>query len=253
MATWQDLEDELSAWAAAGEVPTFWWRDDDARAPTPALDRLIGLSERTGTPLHLAVVPENIDPGLKARLEATVEVYVFQHGFAHLNHEPKGMRASEVGVSRPLALQEADLRDGWRRLTAAALPRTLPVFVPPWNRIAESTVARLPTLGFRALSRFTDDAYSPGQGPLPEFNGHLDPIRWKEGAEFRGTEKCLSLFLDHLRARRLGQTRAATPTCLVSHHLETDEATWGFMAELLDRLSPAGRGRWLRIGDLLDG
>lgn len=253
MATWRDLDDELAIWSASGEVPTFWWRDDDARAPTEPLERLIGLSDRTGAPLHLAVVPEDIDAGLKPRLTLARHVWVFQHGFAHLNHEPAELRASEVGVSRPWHDQERDLTEGWQRLLKADLPGLLPVFVPPWNRIAEETVARLPLLGYRALSRFTEAGYPPTKGPLPEYNGHIDPIHWKTGAHFTGTEKSLDCCLEHLRARRMGETDKSMPTCLVTHHLQTDEPTWDFMEAFLDRLARPGDAEWLSLAGLIGG
>lgn len=37
-AMWDRLAAELDRWDAAGRRATFWWRDDDAVAPTPALD-----------------------------------------------------------------------------------------------------------------------------------------------------------------------------------------------------------------------
>ena len=125
MASWADLDDELRLWRAAGEIPTFWWRDDDTEAPTADLERLIALAERFSAPLHLAVVPHAIDPGLAPRLGASPLVYALQHGFSHKNHEPKGARASEVGVNRDIALQEADLTLGWQ-------PR------PRWHLFAQS-------------------------------------------------------------------------------------------------------------------
>lgn len=112
MASWDDLDTEMSLWRAADKQPTFWWRDDDTRAPTDDLDRLIGLSERFAVPLHLAVVPHDIDSSLAARLATAKRVFVVQHGFAHLNHEPKGTGASEIGATYDLALQRDDLAEG---------------------------------------------------------------------------------------------------------------------------------------------
>ena len=41
---WQKFAAELDRWAP-GEA-TFWWRDDDAIAPTTALERLLALPPR---------------------------------------------------------------------------------------------------------------------------------------------------------------------------------------------------------------
>lgn len=251
MASWADLDDELRLWRAAGEIPTFWWRDDDTEAPTADLERLIALAERFSAPLHLAVVPHAIDPGLAPRLGASPLVYALQHGFSHKNHEPKGARASEVGVNRDIALQEADLTLGWQRMVAAGLPNLLPVFVPPWNRIAEKTLMVLPRQGYRAVSIFDRRPENPVG--LPHFNGHIDPIRWKEGARFAGTEKTLEQAVRHLRQRRLGEAEKDEPTGFVTHHLQTDEPTWGFSAALLERLTFRDATRWIALPQVLKG
>ena len=251
MATWAELDQELQTWADAGEVPTFWWRDDDTEAPTVDLDRLIALSERFAAPLHLAVIPHNIDPGLAARLRAAPAVYALQHGFAHKNHEPKGLRASEVGVSRDLGKMGAEMRDGWGRMQAAGLPNLLPVMVPPWNRIGDQVLPVLPEWGYRALSNFYVRPNPAPVAGLLHFNGHIDPIRWKEGAKFAGTEKTLQACVEHLQQRRSGEAERHEPTGFVSHHLQTDEETWDFMAALMARLTQRDATKWIALETLL--
>ena len=251
MATWEELDAELTLWADAGERPTFWWRDDDCEAPTDDLDRLIGMAEQYGAPLHLAVVPANIDVGLAGRMATSPTVYAMQHGFSHTNHEPKGTGASEVGALRDLELQKADLREGWQRMVAAGLPNLLRVFVPPWNRIADKTVRVLPELGYTALSDFYCRPDPSPVAGLMYFNAHIDPIRWKEGAKFAGTEKTLEQCVVHLRQRRTGEAEKAEPTCFCTHHLQTDAATWDFSDALMDRLTHAGRTRWASMPELM--
>ena len=56
MATWTELDDELNRWAEAGIVADFWWRDDDAEAPGPELDRLLALAGAHGGPMHLSLI-----------------------------------------------------------------------------------------------------------------------------------------------------------------------------------------------------
>lgn len=253
MATWAELDAELALWQAAGEVPTFWWRDDDTEAPTQALDRLITLSETHDAPLHLAVVPHDIDPGLATRLAASAGVYALQHGFAHRNHEVKPLRASEVGVSRDVAETGTELREGWRRMQAAGLPRMLPVFVPPWNRIGDQITARLPEWGYRALSSFD---VRPNPAPVPglqHFNGHMDPIKWKGGARFTGTEKSLQAVVEHLEQRRTGGAERDEPTGFVTHHLQTDADTWDFMEAFMAHITHKRMTRWITLAEVLDG
>ena len=54
---WKPLAEELDRWNAAGRRLALWLRDDDAVAPSPALDRLSRLAEDFGAPVLLAVIP----------------------------------------------------------------------------------------------------------------------------------------------------------------------------------------------------
>ncbi|UOA34300.1 hypothetical protein DSM110093_04135 (plasmid) [Sulfitobacter sp. DSM 110093] len=251
MATWAELDEELEKWASQGETPTFWWRDDDTEACTDDLDRLIALSERFDAPLHLAVIPVAIADDLADRLSMSPHVYSLQHGFAHKNHEPKGTRASEVGVMRDLTLIETDLREGWRRMQVARLPNILPVFVPPWNRIGEQVLPYLPQWGYTALSNFDARPHPEPVPGLQRFNGHIDPIRWKEGAKFAGEEKTLEQCVRHLRKRRLEDAYRDEPTGFVSHHLQTDEDTWSFTEALMSRLTQGAKTQWISLDCLI--
>lgn len=113
MATWSDLEDELDRWRAAQLVPTLWWRDDDAHAATRELEPLLELSESHRVPVHLAVIPDLTHADLAERLISCRFAYLLQHGFAHTNHEPSGLGASEFGDHRDIEMQRRDLRKGW--------------------------------------------------------------------------------------------------------------------------------------------
>jgi hypothetical protein len=252
MADWTDLEREIGAWRAVGEAPTFWWRDDDAQAPTPELERLITLSERFDAALHLAVIPQGISPDLAARLRTSPTVWAMQHGFAHKNHEPDGLRASEVGVSRDLALQRADLQEGWRLLQAADLPRLISCVVPPWNRMADRTRMALPSMGFAMLSAFEGPTTNTPVPGLVQVHSHFDPVRWKGGARFRGLDKTLAMVVEHLADRRMGRVPKDTATGLLTHHLQTDEATWAFVEEFCDRVARRGAGTWVPVAGLLN-
>ena len=67
-AAWRALADEIALWRDAGSMVEFWWRDDDAARPAPALARLLALSANTSIPLALAVVPLGADAALLAGL-----------------------------------------------------------------------------------------------------------------------------------------------------------------------------------------
>src|SRR5205823_4246421 len=84
--TWDALIHELDAWAKAGKTAEIWWRDDDAIAATPALERLLELRQRHDLGLMLAVIPARAADSLVDRLAREPAVAVAQHGWAHLNH-----------------------------------------------------------------------------------------------------------------------------------------------------------------------
>jgi hypothetical protein len=250
VASWQELDDELSKWRAAGETASFWWRDDDAVAPTDALDRLISLTQRHGLALHLAVIPVGATPALADRLRATDHVTVLQHGCAHINHQPKGQGASEFGNDRPLDLQRRDLVDGWQRLGALDLPRLLPVLAAPWNRVSDATLPLLAKLGYRGVStNLSRKTWLPVAG-LGQVNVHADPIRWKKGVDFRGEGATLACIVEHLIDRRTGRADKDEPTGITTHHLQTMPEAWAFLDALCERLAFQGVA-WPCLSDLL--
>lgn len=241
MDSWAALDAELATWEAAGMRPRLWWRDDDAQRVTPDLERLLSLSKTYAVPVHLAVIPEGLGNDLAPRLRDTEYVYALQHGLRHQNNEPKGMPVSEVGDTRGITLQQADLKQGWDILQGAELPRLLPGFVPPWNRIGDATRRHLPDWGYNFLSAYEGRADDDPVEGLTHIDAHLDPIRWKYDRVFRGEEKMLAMLLDHLADRRSGDP--TRPIGYVTHHLQTPEAVWAFT----DRLFAATRGLWASV------
>jgi hypothetical protein len=241
---WQALGRELDLWTEAGRRATLWWRDDDAAELTPALEQLLRLQAEYGVPLALAVIPDRLTPDLALRLARGEDVVVLQHGYRHRNYAGKGEGAWEFGDHRPLEEAVADLAAGQQRLAEAFGARFLPVLAPPWNRISERVVQHLPALGFIGLSTFrARDRAEPAPG-LVQVNAHCDPIRWKQGARFAGTERALDELIGHLRARRTGTADPGEPTGLVTHHLALDAPAWTFVAELLRRTRAHPGAAW---------
>ena len=233
----------LDRCAARGDSIPFFWRDDDAVAATPALDRLIGLAEAHAAPLLLAAIPAEIAPTLGTRLEETRDLCVAVHGLAHRNHAPPGEKPAEFGAHRPLATLMADAAAGLR-VARERLPNRLllPVFVPPWNRLAPELAAALPDLGYRGLSAVAGPPI-PG---LARFDATLDPIDWRGTRSLRDPE---TLLRDLTRA--IAQ-HPAEPVGLLTHHLAHDAAIWAFVEALLAVLLKHPAIRALRFGGLFD-
>ncbi len=95
---------ELGAWAASGRKASLWWRDDDAREPTAALERLIALSEELDVPVALAVIPAIATSALARRVATCRHIQVVQHGYAHANHVPAAASKMELGYRRTGAI-----------------------------------------------------------------------------------------------------------------------------------------------------
>ncbi|MCJ2093555.1 polysaccharide deacetylase family protein, partial [Methylobacterium sp. J-072] len=219
------LRKTLDEVAARGQRVPFWWRDDDAVAASPALDRLLDLAEAHAVPLLLAAIPARIEPSLGDRLVSAHRVSVAVHGLAHHNHAPPGEKPAEFGVHRPLdtlvAEAAAGLRIARERLPQAVL---LPVFVPPWNRLAPDLAAALPGLGYRGLSAVPGPAI-PG---LDRLDATLDPIDWRGTRSLRDPDALL-------QSLAAGITRdPAQPIGLLTHHLAHDAALRAFVADLLE-------------------
>jgi hypothetical protein len=249
MSGWDALTAELDRWAESGTVATMWWRDDDAAAPDPALDRLLALARDHDTPLTLAVIPAHADPALAGLLANAATVTAVQHGYAHLNHAPDGERKIELGTHRPAEMVVAELAVGWDRLESLLGPRVRPILVPPWNRMAPYLIPMLPELHYCGLStRGPRPRARPVAGLVPA-NGHLDIIDWQGTRGFIGTEPALTTLVGHLEARRAGSLAdPAEPTGLLTHHLAHDEPAWAFVEALLARTRGHAGARWLDTG-----
>lgn len=231
---WSPLDAELDRWTASGLTLPLWWRDDDAIAPGPALQRLQEMAARLDMPLHLAVIPARAEPALAAALAPhTIPVV---HGWAHVSHAPDGEKNSEFGAHRSLAAMCADAAAGVQRLQDLFGPRLLPMFVPPWNRVAPGLLAELPDAGYRMLSTFTPrDAPFAAPG-LVRINTHLDPIAWRADRSLADPDALITQLVTQLTDRRTGQADNAEPYGVLTHHLVHDTAIWDFTEQVLTRL-----------------
>lgn len=246
MTSWTDLTAELDLWQANGKTATFWWRDDDATAPSPALDRLLSLHVKHAAPLTVAVIPARAVPGLAQRLTGLAGISVVQHGWAHANHAPVGASKAELGADRPAALVLGELARG-QIVLDRLFGGWLRLLVPPHNRIAPALARDLPVAGYVGLS-----TYNPRRdtiAALTQVNTHVDIMNWTTRA-FGGEEAALALAIGHLRARRAGAADADEPTGLLTHHLAHDEDAWAFADRFLATVRAHPAARIVDIRDL---
>jgi hypothetical protein len=244
---WGALFGELDLWAAEGRTANFWWRNDDVEALTRGLVRLLDLQAGLGVPLTLSVIPGGVSPALGGLLERQsrrgAAVAVVQHGFSHLNHAPRYARPAELTARRPRREVFEELARGRRRLET--LPGSLPVLVPPWNRIPAAWLPLLPELGLYGLSTFGPRPRpNPARG-VTQANVHVDPLSWGGRPAFVGEGAVLGEVRAQLSARRRGAFDPHEPVGLNTHHLCGDANLWRFVEEFVERTGGHAAVRWL--------
>ena len=241
---WHNLHEELDQWGEHGLTATFWWRDDDAVNATCKLDRLIHESLDAG--LLLAVIPKRADSSLTDEVAKHQHIVVAQHGYQHVNHAPRGqgMGAWELGMHRGQQAVMGDLAAGKEVLCSLFNEQFIPVVVPPWNRIDTSLYQHLVEAGYWGVSAFGMTDRDQSIKGLTQLNCHCDPIKWKGGAQFTGTEKSISMLCEHLQARRTGLVRTDEPTGFLTHHLDMDEQSWSFTSQLNQLVLEHPAAKW---------
>ncbi|HEY6966231.1 MAG TPA: hypothetical protein VI229_02090 [Burkholderiales bacterium] len=247
-AGWHELLDEVRRSQDAGRAVEFWWRDDDAGRPDPALERLLALAAASEVPLALAVIPSLAEADAFMRLGAGVSI--LQHGSDHRNRAAPGQKKCEFVDSEAPAAAIERLANARQRLAAVAGRRLLPVLAPPWNRIADAHLAPLASAGFRGLSRYGPRRAAVAAPGLLQVNTHVDLIAWRAGRGFAGEQAVLAAATGHLAAKREGRADAGEPTGWLSHHAVHDEATWRFLERLFETLRAEASVRWLGAEEL---
>jgi len=244
-AAWRAFQVELERWRDAGQVAEFWWRDDDAARPDPALARLLALSAKSSVPLALAVVPLGADPALAGSFGKTVTV--IQHGSDHRNRAAAGEKKTEFpeSESRPEAV--ARLAAAKKQLATWAGDRFLPVLAPPWNRLPAALAAGIDAAGFRGLSRFGERTAPEAAPGVLQVNTHVDLVAWRAGRGFAGEEAVLGAAVRHLAAKREGRADAGEATGWLTHHAVHDAAAWDFLERLFETARAAPDLRWRSI------
>jgi peptidoglycan/xylan/chitin deacetylase (PgdA/CDA1 family) len=232
------LRAELDRWQAAGKTARFWLRDDDAIEPTPALEKLLGLTGAAGVPLTLAVIPASTGEVLAARLADESHVLVALHGWSHTNHARPDEKKQELGAHRAADVVLGELRDGFEILQRLFGPQFISMLVPPWNRINGALIADLPELGLDVLSVY---GAAKAGSPIPLLNTHVDIMNWHGIRGGRPHDELLADVVAELRARFDDD---AEPIGILTHHLVHDETAWAFLTDLLAETSTHPAVAW---------
>jgi hypothetical protein len=206
------------------------------------------ISWESGVPLTLAVVPAGDMAGLAGRLAATPGLSVAQHGVDHQNRRT-GPAAGEFPHNWPREDLEIALLRGWSLIRG--LPGALPIYVPPWNDAHPDLEAALEACGYEGWSvsgQMAGDDSRPGG--LARADAHLDLLRWRGGARFRGQRRILGELAAQMRRRRKAGLWAA-PIGLLTHHLAHDDAAWSFLETFLAWTGSQAAFAWASLPDLI--
>jgi hypothetical protein len=247
-AAWRAFADEIALCRDSGFKAEFWWRDDDAARPVPALERLLALAAKSRVPLALAVVPLDAEAGLFAGCAEAVSV--LQHGTDHRNRALPGEKKTEFPASEPPEAALARLARARKQLEAQAGNRFIPVLAPPWNRLPEPLVPHLAAAGFSGLSQYGARSGANLPFGLRRVNTHVDIIAWREGRGFAGEAQTLAAATRHLAAKRAGSADGREATGWLTHHAVHDQAAWTFLERLFETTLHMPGARWLGAQEL---
>ncbi|MBQ0823503.1 glycosyl transferase family 28 [Microvirga sp. HBU67558] len=237
---WSPLDQALDR-AQDRDCPVgFWWRDDDAVADTPELDRLLGLARRYDAGIGLAVIPSGIEASLAVRLAEENKAFALVHGWSHADHAPAGEKKAEFGPHRTLDEMTAELERALHAARQFLGSRLLPVFVPPWNRIARDIVAILPGQGFRAISTFNDRMTAYPVSGLLQINTHVDPVDWHGTRSLADPALIIANLANAVERRAMGRADRGEPIGLLTHHLAHDDVIWSLCERLIAHLAARG-------------
>jgi hypothetical protein len=245
---WQEFFDEIARWRDTDRMVEFWWRDDDAARPDPALSRLVALAQRMSVPLALAAIPNQAEK--EAFENVGPFVSILQHGTDHANRAFLGEKKTEFAASEPPAEAIARLAAARRQLEMKAGKQFIPVLAPPWNRLPDHLALQLAAAGLRGLSQYGPRSRVEAAPGLRQVNTHVDIIGWRTDRAFIGADQALGAATKHLAAKRTAGADPGEATGWLTHHAVHDEAAWAFLERLFESTHSLPGLAWRRLEEL---
>ncbi|MCR8827761.1 polysaccharide deacetylase family protein [Pseudosulfitobacter koreensis] len=239
---WHPLRVALRDRRAQKRPLQFWWRDDDAVAVTPDLERLEAMARAADVPVHIAVIPAHATRELAAFSAGSPYLIPLVHGWAHADTSAPGAKKSEFQRDRPEAAEET--AKSLVRMGEFFVSGLVPMFVPPWNRIGDRLTAQLATQGYRGLSTFGTRGAENVRG-LRVFNTHVDPIFWKGDQGLADTDWIIQAAVKHM------ESGSEEPLGLLTHHLVHTAEVWEFAARFIAELQDGGATKFDIAGALV--
>lgn len=215
--------------------PTVIIRLDDIRGLCPKQDRVCSILETHGIPIHLEVIPGDLNEAGAAELQQeyerrSVPVLCHQHGFRHTNHGSETKRC-EFGDHRGFEAQLEDLIAGKDHLETLLGEIFEPFFSPPWNRYGETTLNAIEAAGLRGMSVLWKDG-APSHPRVPIIRFTHDPVNWKPTPQHQSWPETLENLLTEIKS--------GNSVGLQLHHEVMEERDFLGLDEMLGELLKHG-------------
>lgn len=235
---WAPLRRLLADYRRDAVALPVWWRDDDAIAPTPALEQLGLLAEKHRFPVHIAVIPGRAEESLARHVRGHAHLVPLVHGWRHENNAPPEAKKSEFGIKRPEGASE--LERSLSTMESLFGAQFLRVFVPPWNRFDSAYLPELAAAGYAGLSTYQPRRARYACAGVVQINTHIDPIDWRTTRNLRPTSELVEDIALRLTERLRGDADATEPLGYLTHHLVHTPELWEFTDQLLSELLDGG-------------
>lgn len=233
--------------SAPGGRATVFFRADDVAVPGNAFTLMSKIFRDRGAPLGMAVVPAWLTVSRWAALRKTSDggdLFCWcQHGWRHMNFEAPGTKKREFGQARPGRDKRQDLTKGFNRLGEIMGRDFTPVFTPPWNRCDGESLAAMPAIGFRGISRTVGAGPDAPEG-LPDFPITMDLHTRKEADPSASLDAMLDELAKGLQSGRCG---------VMLHHQRMNDVAFSFLDVLLAELGRRQTVSFAHFGGLLRG
>lgn len=224
---------------------TVFFRADDVAVPSNAFTAMADAFRDAGAPLCMAVVPAWLTLSRWAALRKTADAPGLfcwcQHGWRHMNFEAPGTKKREFGQARPARDKRQDLTKGFKRMGDILGADFTPVFTPPWNRCDGESLAVMPSIGFKGISRTVGAGPDAPEG-LPDFPVRMDLHTRKEPDPSASLDNMLGELTDGLASGMCG---------IMLHHQRMESVSLMFLKALLEELGRRNGVEYAHFGTLL--
>lgn len=232
-----------------GKAPSgkalVYFRADDVAVPGNAFTAMVEAFGAHKVPLGLAVVPAWITVSRWEALRRVApgrELFCWcQHGWRHMNYEAPGSKKREFGQARPARDKRLDLTKGFKRMAEILGGDFTPVFTPPWNRCDGDSLAAMPGIGFKGVSRTVGAGPDAPEG-LPDFPVLMDLHTRKEADPGASLDAMLE---------ELSRGLAGGSCGVMLHHQRMNQTAVAFLDVLLEQLSSRKEVSLVHFGHLL--